>query len=59
MVIVLESFGLWYPRLMWGVREVNKLSDPQSKGVLLCFEFKKNGFHPFISKFAMIAASIF
>ena len=41
---------------MCGVREVKKLSGPHSKGVLLCF--KKNGFHPFISKFAIIAALI-
>ena len=54
VVILPESFGLWYPRFMCGVREVKKLSEPHSKSVLLCF--KKNGFHPFVSKFVMIAA---
>ena len=54
LVILPENFGLWYPKFSCGVRKVVRLSEIGSVSVVLCF--KRNGFHPLNSKFAMIAA---
>ena len=56
LVILPENFGIWYPKFRVGVKKVVRLSETNSKGVLLTF--KANSFRPFVSKYAMIAACI-
>ena len=56
LVILPENFGIWYPKFRVGVKKVVRLSEANSKGVLLTF--KANSFRPFVSKYAMIAACI-
>jgi len=54
VVILPENFGVWYPKFKVGVKKVVRLSEANSKGVLLTF--KNKSFRPFVSKYAMIAA---
>ena len=54
MVILPDIMGLWFPKYKIGLRKSTRLAESHSSSILLYF--KNNSFHPFRSKFPIVAA---
>ena len=54
VVILPDIMGLWFPKYKIGLRKSKRLAERHSSSILLCF--KNNSFHPFRSKFPVVAA---
>ena len=54
VVILPDIMGLWFPKYKTGLRKCTRLAESYSSNILL--RFKSNAFHPFRSKFPIVAA---